>query len=391
VGNTGGAGGSNAIGSDAGTGVTAKCDKPVGPGLPQGAPTLQAGAWVNVSPAGIPFNPAGANATFTQGMAVDPCNPAVLYLAIDSFNVPNGGLYKSINAGGSWTRIGNVRGLTTPQLDEPIRIRIDPKDTQHLYVGDGVRGASTGFWVSTDGGENFTMPRGFADAYKLVGQSSISGMFDVYDVAVDPTDFKHIVLSFHSPWDWDDYAAGAGLLESKDGGETWTAHSHRSGLGQGHSIHFLYQPELGIGNNQTWLWGTQSAAGMRRTTDGGTTWTNVTTEPIAHGGGTIYYTAKGTLYASSNVHNIKSTDNGVTWTSLKSPGSTALMGDGEKLYTGQVGGGPIWASSEADDTAWSNFNGQTFAAGPFEFGIDRTNRILYNASWGAGIWALKLP
>jgi hypothetical protein len=367
------------------------CDEPVGPGLPESAPTLQVGVWVDVSPEGIPFNPAGNYATFTQGMAVDPCNPAVLYLAISAFHVPNGGLFKSLDAGGSWTRIGNVQGSSASQLEEPIRIRINPENTQHLYVGDGVRGGTMGFWVSTDGGENFTMPQGFADAYQVVGQSSISGMFDVYDVAVDPTDFDHVLLSFHSPWDWNQFDAGAALLESTDGGESWTPHGHPSGIGAGQAIHFLYQPELGLGDAQTWLWGAQGSSGMRRTTDGGATWNQVSPVPIAHGGGTIYYAADGTLYASGDTAHLKSTDNGATWTSISSFGSTAMTGDGERLYSSQVGGGPMFSALETDDDTWTAFNDQTFAAGSFEFAIDRTNGILYSASWGAGIWALKLP
>ena len=66
-------------------------------------------------------------------------------------------------------------------VDEPIRVRIDPKNTQHIYVGDGVRGSTMGFWVSTDGAETFTQPKGFVDIQnapdKLYG-------YDVYDVAV---------------------------------------------------------------------------------------------------------------------------------------------------------------------------------------------------------------
>jgi hypothetical protein len=130
---------------------------------------------------------------------------------------------------------------------------------------------------------------------------------------------------------------------------------------------------------------------MMRTTDGGASWTNYASVGIAHGGGTIYYTSTGTLYASGNYHNLRSTNNGVTWTELASQAATAIFGDGKKLYTGRVDGGPLLASPESDGLTWTNFNSQQFRAGPFEMAIDSTNRILYSASWGAGIWALKLP
>ena len=107
----------------------------------------------------------------------------------------------------------------------PLHVRIDPNDSNHLYAGDGVRGSSPGFFVSTDGGINFVKPQGFVDALKA---ASI-GTDDIYEVAADPSDFKHLLLSFHSAWGWTDtkWNMDAGVLESKDGGTTWIVHEPR--------------------------------------------------------------------------------------------------------------------------------------------------------------------
>ena len=128
---------------------------------------------------------------------------------------------------------------------------------------------------------------------------------------------------------------------------------------------------------------------MQRTTDSGQTWTKISTESIAHGGGTVYYTPEGVLYASGNVHHLRSTDNGQSFTSLNSPGGTAVFGDGKKLYTARVAGDHIMVSAESDGLTWTNFNDQVFIGGPFEMALDSTYD-LYSASWNAGIWALKL-
>ncbi|HEV8246418.1 MAG TPA: hypothetical protein VGP93_11645, partial [Polyangiaceae bacterium] len=93
TGGTGQAGSSAQAGSpaQAGTsGVSSKCEAPVGPGLPDGAPALETGTWKAINPAGFPFD----ENTSTLGVSVDPCNPAVLYVCTGSYDTSIGGLYK---------------------------------------------------------------------------------------------------------------------------------------------------------------------------------------------------------------------------------------------------------------------------------------------------------
>jgi hypothetical protein len=130
---------------------------------------------------------------------------------------------------------------------------------------------------------------------------------------------------------------------------------------------------------------------MWRTTDAGATWNKVTDLGIQHGGGKIYYTKAGVLYATSGDRNIKSTDNGVTWTQVGPGGGyNAIMGDGSKLYTAKCfGPTPFMTSPETDGATWAAYNTQQFDAGPFEMQFDSANDILYASLWGAGVWALK--
>jgi len=268
-------------------------------------------------------------------------------------------------------------------IDESIRVRINSKNSQELYIADGVRGNSMGFWLSTDGGLNLVQPEGFNKWQLAVG------VIDVYDVAPDPANFNHLLLSFHNPW----RTTGAGVAESFDRGDTWVSHYPPPGSNwyAGMSIAFL-------GNSNTWLLGSQGQ-GYWRTADSGTTWKQVSTVNIQHGGGNIYRTKSGVLYASGNPANLKSTDNGVTWTSIGQGfyGYNSIFGDGSLLYTAQcfsppayIGNSTFKTSPENDGQTWTLYNNQVFEQCPFEMTFDAGNKILYSASWTVGLLALKV-
>src|SRR5262245_29709416 len=202
-------------------------------------PTLTPGVWQDITPPGIQK---GAPETcLGQGVAIDPNNPATIYWGTTPYTASLGGLYKSADGGSTWTRVAKVKPAYTgasDHLDMPLHIRIDPKDSKHLYAGDGVRGSSQGFFVSTDGGETFLKPQGFTDARKA---ATIDNE-DIYDVAVDPTDFNHVLVSFHYRWGWTEtkWNQSSGVMESKDGGSTWIIHEPMTGWGSGHAIKFLF-------------------------------------------------------------------------------------------------------------------------------------------------------
>jgi hypothetical protein len=114
------------------------------------APDLTAGVWKKITPPDVVMTP--ENHVFCQGMAIDPAHPSTLYLCVCAYDVAKGGLYKTTDGGSTWAKVG--------QLDEPIHVVIDPKDSNHLYCVDGVRGATQGFWTSTDGGKTWAHPPG---------------------------------------------------------------------------------------------------------------------------------------------------------------------------------------------------------------------------------------
>jgi photosystem II stability/assembly factor-like uncharacterized protein len=358
--------------------VPPECTEGSSTELPDTAPELEPGVWTHVNPATVNFAP--GDAPFTQGMTIDPCNPATLYLCVVAVDKTKPvGLYRSTDAGTNWQEIGD--------FESPIRVRVDPADPLHLYLVDGVAGDTNGFWVSTDGGESWYRPQSFQDI------ASNGLIWDAYHVEPDPADFNHVLVTFHNPWQGAEYGGASGVIESTDGGDTWIVHAPESSWYSGHDVFFLHNPSLGIGNSQTWLLGTQGD-GYWRTTNAGGDWTKVSEVNMDHGGGSTYYTADGTLYVSGTPQIIRSTNNGETFTQIgPSTGYyLSVIGDGNFLYThGHSTEGPFHFAPEDDDTNWSVFKaGQNLNSGTFELALDTSNRILYSANLGEGIIALKL-
>ena len=96
--------------------------------------------------------PAGLNGP--NGLAIDPQNPARLYLAAWGRSTPegaaDGGIYLSVNRGISWRRVF--------QLDRHIYdVTIDPKDPRVLYA----TGFESAAWRSADRGLSWTRIPGF--------------------------------------------------------------------------------------------------------------------------------------------------------------------------------------------------------------------------------------
>ena len=335
------------------------------------------GVWKKINPPGVVMTP--ENHVFCQGVTVDPKNPRTVYLCVCAYEIKLGGLFKSTDSGATWAKIGH--------LDEPLHIAIDPADSNHLYAVDGVRGSTLGFWDSNDGGKSWSMPEGF----KKATEKPI-GTRDLYSIAVDPTDFKHIVVSFHSPW----AGKNCGVLESTDGGNDWIAHDPPPTLkgGYGMAVFFLFDPAKKIGDRNTWLF-TAQEGGFFKTTDAGKTWTNVYKLSMTHGGNQLYRAKDGTLYSGGYQFPARSTDNGSTWEPVKT-GLTyswymGILGDGTNIYTASSSKNqPFFMTAESDGKTWRPMNAQKFSNHPFEMAFDPVDRILYSASWGDGLWAIRL-
>jgi hypothetical protein len=305
-------------------------------------PDLQLGVVTDLGP---PFGPItdGGNAL---SMTLDPNNTAVVYVGVEAKNggSPKNGLWKSLDAGATWTLLGNGPDANpydcqTSYLDLPINIRVDPQDSNHMYVTEGVRGAGNGFWVTWDGGATWTR------AYSA----------DLTAMAVDPCDFCHVLVGSH------DFAP-IGVLETTDGGYSWVQHPPPQGdgwEGGSYGVNMLYDPVSQQGSPKTWI---VHNSHMWRTDDGGSTWNKVSDIGGIHGFTTIYYAKNGALYSGAGGYPARSTDNGVTWqaTSQGLPYAVyyGLTGDGTNVY-GMADGfpapSPLMSTPESDGMKWAGF------------------------------------
>ncbi len=311
-------------------------------------------------------------------------NPSTL---IAMYGNDGGGLFKSTDSGSTWAPVGN---LPTPL--SLGRVLIDPQDPLHMYATGSVQGNSKGFWVSHDGGNSWAMPPAFSAGAKTTWS------IDVYNVVADPADFNHFLLTFH--YEWPCCPRAAGVVESFDGGTSYVAHNPVAGMDTGQGIAFLYNPALHLGDPKTWLMGAGYNNGLFRTSNAGATWTQVSTMQENHGGFDAHYSAQGFLHVGGFMGVYRSTDNGLTWTQESLPPGAyySVIGDGMQLYTARAFVGvdfnqpfyvtPEGASTEGDQ--WTPFGQQSIPSGAWKMSFDPVNRIIYNAAWGSGCWALTV-
>lgn len=344
---------------------------------------LTPGLWVNITPSQLSL-PASPPPFGTAWVELDPSNPQTIYLTADTQ-----GLWKTTNSGVTWSQVGS--------LDSPIAVLVDPGNSQHLYATEGVRGNMMGFWVSNDGGSSWAQPAGWLSAEGSVGGPASD---DVTQMDADPSDFCHILVSPHQAWT---IAGGSssGVFESRDCGASWLVHLPPGNLWSSGSkgVHFLYNPATCIGNASTWL--VTDDNGFWRTSNAGASWTEVVTTGSVHGGGGLYFSPTGYLYAGALNYPLRSHDNGLTWQGLTALGTLpyyTVIGDGTTLFTqtsftgvNNTGGlEPYKTSPETDGLTWSTqTGGQTFSDGPFRMQFDAVSRIVYSANWDSGLWALK--
>ena len=311
-----------------------------------------------------------------QTIGLSPANPNIVYVGTCYF-----GIWKTTNQGASWSRVSTGANGANLATGRNWTLAVDPTNANVVYTVAGY-GSGQGLWKSTNGGVDWS---------QMLPQSVMnSATADIYSISIDPADHNHLLVGSHSGWN---FTANAGVLESRDGGNSWTLHQPQGSWGKGHYVFFI--------NSTTWLLGTQDA-GFWRTTNSGSSWTKVSNEHIQHGGGQLYRASTGVLYTGALNTLLRSTDNGASWSRVgptTSDGYNAIIGDGTTMYAQRANTGmattaaaPYVVSRESDGLTWTPHNNgaQTFGNGPINMVYDATNRIIYSSNWRAGVWKLAL-
>ncbi len=244
---------------------------------------------------------------------VAPSDPNVVYVGSgEGLHRPDlsvgNGIYKSTDAGRTWTHLGLRDGQQIPQ------IAVDLHDPNRLFVA--VAGhpygpnPERGIYRSTDGGQTFE---------KVLYKDENAGGADV---KIDTTNPNVVYATLwderEAPWENGEWnGAGGGIYKSTDGGQTWNqlAGGLPSGIVQAYVAMSRSNPQRLFASVAT-----KDAVELYRSADGGASWTSATTDPrpkMRIGGGDLPVPGidpknPDVIYMTSTV-TWKSTDGGKTW------------------------------------------------------------------------------
>lgn len=281
------------------------------------------GVW-KTTDAGVTWNPVGDGQFATSSVgAIAQCqaNPDVVWAGFGEVQfrgnvIPGDGVYRSTDAGRTWRHMG----LASPTGQQMVgRIRLDPADCNRVYVavlGDPY-GPSTerGVFRSTDGGERWE---------KVLFRGDQAG---AVDLALDPANPRTLYAGFwqayRKEWKLESGGPGSGLFKSTDGGTTWTELTRHPGLPTttwgkvGVSV-------SGADPNRVYAIVEAEQGGVFVSDDAGATWTRVSEDRNLRQRA-FYYTRiyadpvdRQTVYVV-NVQFWRSRDGGKTWASIGTP------------------------------------------------------------------------
>jgi photosystem II stability/assembly factor-like uncharacterized protein len=292
-------------------------------------------------------------------IAVAPSDPNVVYvgsgegLARPDLSVGDG-IYRSADAGRTWTHLGLRDGQQIPM------IIVDPRDADKLFVA--VLGhpygpnQERGVYRSKDGGRTFE---------KVLSRDENTGGSDLEFDPKNP-DIVYACLweERQGPWENGAWAGtGGGIFKSTDGGTSWKQ------LSQGLPPEGVVQADIAIAPSDPHrIYATVAnprSVGIYRSDDAGESWTRITNDgrPASRIGGgdlpvpAVHPTNPDIVIIASTV-SWKSTDGGRTWAALRgapggddyqrpwinptNPDIIALASDQGAIIS--VNGGQTWSS-----------------------------------------------
>jgi photosystem II stability/assembly factor-like uncharacterized protein len=300
-------------------------------------------------------------------IAVAPSNPNIIYVASgEGLHRPDlsvgNGIYKSTDAGKTWTHLGLGDGQQIPAL------AVDPRDPNRVFAA--VLGhpygpnEERGLFRSVDGGQTWQ---------KAIYKDENTG---ASDIEIDPSNPDVIYASMwearEGPWEDGNEVngTGGGLFKSTDGGNTWRPLTN--GLPKDLAQIYVAIAPTDPRRLYATLGMASTALAVYRSDDAGENWFKVTDDPRPSGrigGGDLPIPRVNSknadiVYCASTV-TMRSTDGGKTWSGFRGapggddyqnlwinpndPNIILLVSDQGALVT--VNGGASWSSWYNQPTA----------------------------------------
>jgi peptidoglycan hydrolase-like protein with peptidoglycan-binding domain/photosystem II stability/assembly factor-like uncharacterized protein len=238
------------------------------------------------------------------------------------------GIWKS-TVDGTWTQLPGSAIID----NRPFSIVYDPTNASVFWEA-GLYGSHGGVYKTSDNGQTFTQ---------------LGTVYHVDGLSINFSDVNRQLLLAGG------HEGSQTVYKSTNGGSTWTNIGVNLPLNSGFSdTPLVIDPQTYLTNADP-AWNSALSPGIYRTTNGGTSWTQVSTvdavpAPLVTSTGVIYWSTK-------DGHIAKSTDNGLTWSVLGSnfatpdPVSPIQLPDGRIVV---VGSSQLQISSDGGAT-WTGF------------------------------------
>jgi photosystem II stability/assembly factor-like uncharacterized protein len=334
----------------------------------------------------------------------DPNNPLVFYMG-----TAHGGVWKTVDAGANW------RNVTDRffELASVGAVDVSRSYAKTVYVGTGEGNAyqhttpGDGVWKSTDGGDTWTKA-GLANTRHIArlvidptnpdivyvaargdiyGTNPERGIFRTKDggktwervlyksdkagaigLSMDPANSNILIASLNEyarlPWDEVSGGPDSGIYKSTDGGTTWTEITHNPGLPKG----VIGKSVLAISPARPTRYYAMVEAndgGLFRSDDSGATWTRVSADVAMLFNPMMYFQIAAdtgdadTLYVLSQAL-YKSTDGGKTFTVMPMRHADHHQlwidpGNPKRMIDGGDGGGTVTLDG---GLSWSTIDNQ---------------------------------